>query len=222
MRFCDFFTEYKLLLKDEKNTIKWKELPLYRKISLVVLFICAIVGIVLLVLFDKKESVLLLIISIVTLVVVVMVIIDSKKEHMRYMLENHYKKYSENHMERVVDLLSRYHITVDDDTAIDRLISQAESDLLNNNPIQQFKTPIKIFSVSILPIAIYTVKRVSEDFDIASLVYYASGICVAIIGIVAIVYALYPLIRWIIYNDYEKYNSLIYDLKQIQIFGIMT
>lgn len=39
MRFCDFFIEYKLGLREISKYIKWSKLPLYRKIESVKKFL---------------------------------------------------------------------------------------------------------------------------------------------------------------------------------------
>ncbi len=218
MRFCDFFIEYKILLKDEKRYIKWPDLPLYRKIMLVMMFLCVIVAIALFVLSSKHTTFLLIGALTISLVVVAFVIVDAQKTHMKKMLEDHYKKYSQDHMKKVKELLRAYEINIHDDSTLDDLIVMAEYELDKNNPMNILKVPCKIFAGSILPLGIYMAKRISEQMDIVSLIDYTAAIIIIIICLVSAAVSIYPAIRWVVFNDYDKYTSLIYDLKQMKTF----
>lgn len=44
MRFCDFFINYKIGLKEIKSTIPFTKLPLYRKIAAISLFASAMIS----------------------------------------------------------------------------------------------------------------------------------------------------------------------------------
>ena len=40
-----------------------------------------------------------------------------------------------------------------------------------------------------------------------------------LISFVAAIYSLYPFFRWVFNNDYDKYKRLLYDIRQLMIFG---
>ena len=47
MRFCDFFISYKIGLKGIKNIIPYTQLPLYRKLAIILIFIISLSGMLL-------------------------------------------------------------------------------------------------------------------------------------------------------------------------------
>ena len=55
MRFCDFFISYKIGLKGIKNSIPFTQLPLYRKIAIILIFVVALSEMLLL-FFSKGQT----------------------------------------------------------------------------------------------------------------------------------------------------------------------
>ena len=79
MRFCDFFISYKIGLKGIKNSIPFTQLPLYRKIAIILIFVVALSEMLLLFFNQSTLSIILLILALLFLSI--FIFIDSKKEN---------------------------------------------------------------------------------------------------------------------------------------------
>lgn len=88
MRFCDLFISYKIGLKNIKSTILFTKLPLYRKIFVIILYVCIIISGILLILRQTLASYIL--IGLEALLFTLFFIIDSKKKNLEVMLKDHY------------------------------------------------------------------------------------------------------------------------------------
>ena len=67
MRFCDFFISYKIGLKGIKNSIPFTQLPLYRKIAIILIFVVALSEMLLLFFNQSTLSIILLILALLFL-----------------------------------------------------------------------------------------------------------------------------------------------------------
>ena len=216
MRFCDFFIEYKIGLKDIKNLIPWAKLPLYRKISVVITFISA-TCIIIFGLLEIKLGVGIAM-SNTLILMVIFSIIDASKKNLREMLDNHYSIYSKSRMLMLKNIFNKYNLNISDIDTINLLIVQAELAKAKNNPFLPIIKPLKTIGAIIIPVVVYLTKKITENssqnelIDLL-LISIALTLCVA-----SIIISLLPIIKDLFYRDSNKYDELIYDLNQLKIF----
>lgn len=218
MRFCDFFISYKILLKGESNYIKWRDLPLYRKVAIVIMFIMAVVLIASEIFISVDRRVPFVILILTTVFLGIMQYVCSRKDKLEEMLNEHYKPFSESHMSEFCKLLKEYGIDYKDEDELNRLYKQCEQELFDGNPFTEIKKAIHILYVAIVPIAVYVAEKYSENIDIGELVNQSLQIILIIVFLMGIGYVLFPIVRGILYSDYKKYKNLLYDINQVILF----
>ena len=108
MRFCDFFISYKIGLKGIKNSIPFTQLPLYRKIAIILIFVVALSEMLLLFFNQSTLSIILLILALLFLSI--FIFIDSKKGNLEHMLQKHYVPYSVERINITLENLQKYGI----------------------------------------------------------------------------------------------------------------
>lgn len=218
MRFCDFFVSYKITLKEQKNTIPLVKLPLYRKVCALIFFILLIA--IALVFFLKNYILtgIFLILSIVSFIV--FLVLDNKKTNLQTMLSEHYQPYSDKRMESIRNLLSEYSIDPTDTDKIDLLISEAEKAQIQCDTLLPLQKPMKALAGLIIPMFAFVAKKYAESTkDILSLLEISLDASLIIILLFAIVLALAQIAKDFLRGDYNKYDELIYDLRQIKLFS---
>lgn len=124
MRFCDFFISYKIGLKGIKNSIPFTQLPLYRKIAIILIFVVALSEMLLLFFNQSTLSIILLILALLFLSI--FIFIDSKKGNLEHMLQKHYVPYSVERINITLENLQKYGIDYFDVDTIDLLIAEAQ------------------------------------------------------------------------------------------------
>lgn len=217
MRFCDFFMSYKLQLREIPQFIKWKSLPLIRKVAIATIFMCTISILVSAFVFHNKTiSNIFSLLMIVTLIV--FAIICSSKKNEKEMLENFYSKYSAQRMESFLKLLKDYSIDKSDKDTLTLLIHEAEFSKENNNPLSLIIKPLKVFSATAFPMIAFVVTRIADETQTEQLVLITIQVIIVAICVVAIVIAFIPTIGTLLYRDGAYYDDLISDLKQTIIF----
>ncbi|MDW2797399.1 hypothetical protein RZO55_07395 [Clostridium boliviensis] len=216
MRFCDFFIEYKLGLKEIKNLIPFTKLPLYRKIAIVLLFVIGVIGLI----FSVTHKIIWAFITygIAILLFIIFFIIDSKKKNLRNMLDNHYKLYSQKRMNMIISVLNIYDIKSADTDTIDLLITEATNAQIQCDYLLPLKKPLKALGAIIIPIVIYAAQKIADAVTIEEVFNMSLQIIFIIICIFSIIIAITPIIKDLFYRDYNKYNELLYDLNQVKIF----
>ena len=103
MRFCDFFISYKIGLKGIKNIIPYTQLPLYRKLAIILIFIISLSGMLLPFFYQPTPDPIMPIVMI--LFVIIFSFIDSKKENQEHMLQEHYAPYSMKRINMTIEIL---------------------------------------------------------------------------------------------------------------------
>lgn len=216
MRFCDFFIEYKIGLKDINNLIPWTKLPFYRKVSIIIIYISAALIIIFGILKIKLG------VGIGTSVFVVLMIcialIDSSKKNLREMLDKHYSIYSRSRMLMLKNIFIKYNLNVSDIATIDLLIAQAESAKIKYNPFLPIIKPLKTIGAIIVPIVVYFTKKITETSTPNELIDLLLISIVLTLCVASIIIALLTIIKDLFYRDSNKYDELIYDLNQLKIF----
>lgn len=216
MRFCDFFISYKIGLKGIKNTIPYTKLPLHRKIAVIAIFATSLLGIILS--FFHKTMASIITIGIAFLFLLIFVIIDSTKSNLELMLHEHYAPYSAERINMIISILNNYGIEISDTSSIDLLISEAQSAQLHSDYLLPLKKPLQILGAIIIPIIAYVVQKVGDAATQAEMLSMATQIIIIAILIFSFVISVTPILKYICYRDYNKYDELIYDLRQIKLF----
>lgn len=209
MRFKDFFIEYKIGLKN----IKAPKLPKYRKIFIFLLSSLAILFIIFALLHNAIGA--FIIVFILFLMMFGFSIIDSRKKNMEATLNNYYKPYSRNRMDMLKDLLNNYNIDINDKNKIDLLIEEAQNAQKQCDYLAPLKNSLKILAAIIFPIIAFIANKAEFSEHIFRFAIYSILIILLAFPIVLTVI---PLLKELFYRNYNKYDELIYDLKQIRLF----
>lgn len=218
MRFCDLFISYKIGLKEIKNTIPFSKLPFYRKIFVVITVAIAIIGIILLLFKLEIASYITLLFALATFTV--FIIIDSKKKNLDIMLNNYYSPFSKKRMNMLIKVLQSYGIDIHNYNLIDCLIDETQKAQIQSDYLAPLKKPFGILCTIIIPILAYTARKIGDAATEDEVITIALRIIILIILIFSLILLLAPTIKEILYSDYNKYNNLIYDLRQLKIFYI--
>lgn len=216
MRFCDFFLDYKIQLKAIKSLIPWTALPKYRKISIIITFITLPLALIFYILKFYIATFITFLIFVIFMIS--FAILDSRPKNSQLMLNEHYSVYSKKRMDMLSSLLNKYYIKINDNTSIDLLIAEAETAKIDFDPFRSIKKPIKTLSAIIVPIIAYVAQKVTEPASDEELLNIALSSIIIIICIASISISLGPILNDIFYRDKQKYDSLIYDLRQFKIF----
>lgn len=220
MRFCDFFISYKLGLKDLKETIPFSKRPQYGKIATIILYILMVL--ILMSFMTLNPTIICfseaigIIIAIITIIVFCM--IATTKKNLKETLQNNYQPYSQKRMNMLLNLLITYNIDATNINVIDLLIAEAKQAQIQSNALKSLKEPLKVLYATILPVILYHAQHVLNHSSYKEIlilsIYYIS----ILLMIFSIILCIVPLIKTLPYWDYNKYNDLIYDLRQVKIF----
>lgn len=219
MRFCDLFVEYKIRLdelskdKDVKRVTPWWINVLYL-LLVVVLADMLIFGLT-----NWWEAFCVSLIVVIVLSIAIPAI-DSRV-CMKERLETRCKPYSEKRMYMVIDLLMQYCVDITDEKVLNMLIQQAQQAQRDKDVIIAYNKRLKVFLGLIMAATGCLATEYIDGLQKAVLMKIAIFILITtIFGFVLILVSdlLIDLVRRISYSDYDKYNDLIDDLRQIQIF----
>ncbi|MCI9462663.1 MAG: cell envelope integrity protein CreD [Lachnospiraceae bacterium] len=224
MRFCDFFIEYKIGLKNIDKKISWMDLPKYRKIFMIIELIFIALTVIFLALYFLLQSeifadLFLIGIVMVVLVLLIFMIFDSNKINLKKMLDGYYSVCSYNRMNMLKNVLQKYSLDAKDVSTIDLLIEEAERAQKENDPFISMKKSAEALGAGIIPIIIYVAKEIAEEFSTGKLLYMALLVIAIIICLLSIFFTVVPEIKNLVYRDNNIYNDLIYDLRQLKIFS---
>ena len=216
MRFSEFFISYKLGLKEIKTTIPFKEFPLCKKIYMILTFVLTVLGIIFAILDRPAISFAFLVTMIILLIV--FLVTESRPKNLAHKLKTYFTPYSQERMEMVRKLLSNYNIQPSDSTKIDLLIEEAKSAQVQCDNFNTLKTPFKTLSTLIVPIAVYIANTYADTLSSNEIVALGILAIPLIICFYAILFAVTPVFKDLVNQDYNNYRNLISDLKQIKIF----
>ena len=216
MRFSDLFISYKIGLKDIKNTIPFTELPLYRKIFIIIFLTGIIISGILLIF--KQNIFFFIPIGLIFISIIIFTIIDSKKSNLSIMLENNYIPYSEKRMNMTIEVLKKYKINIENIDSLDMLITEAKYAQTECDLLSQFEKSFKILGSIIIPIVVFIVKKISETATPTDIYNMAELVIILVLLIFSLIFSFMPIIKDLFYHDYNKYTELIYDLRQVKLF----
>ncbi len=216
MRFSDLFISYKIGLKDIKSTIPFTELPLYRKIFIIIFLTGIIISGILLIFKQNIFSSIPIGLSLISLII--FAIIDSKKSNLSHMLENHYILYSKKRMDMTIEVLKKYKINIENVDSLDMLITEAKYAQAECDFLSQFEKPFKTLGAIIIPIVVFVAKKISESATPTDILNMAALAIILILLIFSLIFSFVPIIKDLFYPDYNKYTELMYDLRQVKLF----
>ncbi|EFD04669.1 hypothetical protein [Peptostreptococcus anaerobius] len=216
MRFSDLFISYKIGLKGIESTIPFTELPLYRKITIVIFLIGIIISGILYIFIQNIFSFTPIALSLISLII--FAIIDSKKSTLSYMLENYYIPYSKERMDMTIEVLKKYKINIENVDSLDMLITEAKYAQAECDFLSQFKKSFKTLGSIIIPIVVSISKKISEAATLTDIINMAALEIILILLIFSLIFTFAPIIKDLFYRDYNKYTELIYDLRQVKLF----
>lgn len=220
MRFCDLFILYKLTLKNNKRVIRFTKLPLCRKIFLCVFFGGLIFSGILYIFIKNLYSFIPVIVSITSLII--FLVIDSSNKNTMIMLQDCYIPYSEKRMNMVIEILKKYNININDLDSIDRLIDEAKLAQIQCDYLSPLKKTLKILMGIIIPIVVFLVDKIDIKISQNELIDIVARLIILIVLIFSFIFCLIPIVNALLYYDYNKYDELIYDLRQIKLFYSKT
>ena len=216
MRFCDLFISYKIGLKNIKSTIPFTKLQPYRKIFIILFLVSWIISAIFL--FFIKNWVSFIPITIGILCIITFSIIDSTKRNLQVTLKEYYAPYSERRMKMVIDVLKQYKIDINDFDSIDRLIEEAKLAQVQNDYIASLRKPLNTLGAIIIPIIAYIAQKIGDTATQTEIFTMAIQVIVLVLLVFSLIFSLAPIIKEIFYRDYNKYEELIYDLRQVKLF----
>lgn len=221
MRFCDFFIDYKIGIADIDKYIKYKDLPFYRKLFVTIAYIAILLMIILFITIKREKIIYLpLVVSVVVFALLIIFnYTDSSKKNMIKM-NQHYTKLSQKRINVLRDVLNEYKVDFNDINKIELLIDQAKYEQKRNNPFIGIEKPMKILYLIIVPVIVFVAKEIAKVSDIYTIIMASAVIIIISVCVVSMIYSLKSLIYFLFYSDYEKYNILIYDLKQMILFDL--
>ena len=220
MRFCDLFISYKIGLKKIKSTIPFTKLPLYRKIFVIIIFASAITSGLLLVFRQTWFS--YIPIGLGALSLIVFFIIDSTKSNLELMLKEHYTPYSEKRIDMTINVLKEYGIDIQSPDSLDMIIDEAKLAQIQCDYISPLKKPLKTLSAIIVPIIAFVAQKIGNATTTDKMITMATQVIVIILLLFSLIFSFTPIIKDILYNDYNKYENFIYDLRQIKLFYVKS
>lgn len=143
--------------------------------------------------------------------------VDSSKKNMIKMNE-YYTKISQQRIDVLREVLRKYKVDYSDVNNIEKLMEQAKSEQKRNDPFLGIEKPMKILYLIIVPVIVFVAKEIAKVTDIYKITMASIVIIIVSVCVVSMIYSLKPLMYFLFYREYEKYNILIYDLKQMILF----
>lgn len=131
---------------------------------------------------------------------------------------NHYAPYSAERINMTIGILNKYGINISDTESIDLLISEAQIAQLHSDFLLPLKKPLQILGAIIVPIVTYVAQKLGDAATQNEMLTMAIQIIIISILIFSFIISITPIFKDICYRDYNKYDELIYDLRQIKLF----
>lgn len=98
------------------------------------------------------------------------------------------------------------------------LIMEAKYAQTSYDFLSQLKKLFKTLSVIIIPFVAFVAKKIGEATTPTKMLNMAPLALFLILLIFSLIFSFIPIIKDLFYRDYNKYNELIYDLRQIKLF----
>ena len=149
---------------------------------------------------------------------IIFFIIDSMKRNLKVMLQQHYVPYSEKRMNMTINVLKDYGIEIQNFDSLDMLIEEAKQAQIQCDYIAPLKKPFKTLGAIIIPIVAFVAQKIGNAASQDEMITMALQVIVLVLLTFSLIFSLTPIIKDILYRDYNKYDDFIYDLRQIKLF----
>lgn len=117
-----------------------------------------------------------------------------------------------------INVLKNYEIDIHNNTSIDMLIEEAKLAQIQCDYIAPLKKPLKTLGAIIIPIIAFVAQKIGNAATTDEMITMAALVIILVLLTFSLIFSLTPIIKDILYRDYNKYNDLIYDLRQIKLF----
>lgn len=77
---------------------------------------------------------------------------------------------------------------------------------------------LKTLAAIIVPIIVYVAEKIGDSTSQNEMIIMAAQIITIVLLIFSLIFSITPIVKDILYRDYNKYGELIYDLRQIKLF----
>ena len=134
------------------------------------------------------------------------------------MLQQHYAPYSEKRINMTINVLKDYRIDIQNPDSLDMLIEEAKLAQIQCDYINPLKMPLKTLGAIIVPIIAFVAQKIGNAATTDEMITMAVQVIILVLLTFSLIFSLTPIIKDILYRDYNKYDDLIYDLRQIKLF----
>ena len=117
-----------------------------------------------------------------------------------------------------INVLKNYKIDIHNSTSIDMLIEEAKLAQIQCDYIAPLKKPLKTLVGIIVPIIAFVAQKIGNAATTNEMITMAAEVISLVLSFFSLTFLLTPIIKDILYSDYNKYDDLIYDLRQIKLF----
>ncbi len=134
------------------------------------------------------------------------------------MLKEHYIPYSKIRMNMTIDILKKFDINIKNLDSLDMLIDEAKYAQIQCDYLSPLKKPLKTLGAIIIPIIVFVAEKIGDAATQDEMIFMAVQAIVLILLIFSLIFSLTPIVKDLLYRDYNKYDELISDLRQIKLF----
>ena len=98
------------------------------------------------------------------------------------------------------------------------LIEEAKQAQIQCDYIAPLKKPFKTLGAIIIPIVAFVAQKIGNAASQDEMITMALQVIILVLLTFSLIFSLTPIIKDILYRDYNKYDDFIYDLRQIKLF----
>lgn len=84
--------------------------------------------------------------------------------------------------------------------------------------LSPFQNSVKTLGVIIIPIVVFFAQKFSETATQTQIVHMAVLATILIVLIFSLMFSIAPIVRDVLYRNYDKYDEFIYDVRQLKLF----
>jgi len=121
-------------------------------------------------------------------------------------------------MNMTIDVLKKFDINIENLDSLDMLIDEAKYAQIQCDYLSPLKKPLKTLGAIIIPIIVFVTEKIGDAATQEEMIFMAVQAIVLILLIFSLIFSLTPIVKDLLYRDYNKYDELISDLRQIKLF----
>ena len=119
-----------------------------------------------------------------------------------------------------IDILKKFDINIENLDSLDMLIDEAKYAQIQCDYLLPLKKPLKTLGAIIIPIIVFVAEKIGDAATQDEMIFMAVQAIVLILLIFSLIFSLTPIVKDLLYRDYNKYDELISDLRQIKLFYV--